>query len=53
LHLPVGPTLRSALAVGQRFSELTFGFARIMLEDTVRETRVTIDDRKSPVNCAV
>ena len=42
------PTLRSALAVGQRFSELTFGFARIMLEDTVRETRVTIDDLQIP-----
>jgi|LNAP01.1.fsa_nt_gb AraC-like DNA-binding protein len=42
------PTLRSALAVGQRFSELTFGFAHIMLEDTVRETRVTIDDSQIP-----
>jgi AraC-like DNA-binding protein len=42
------PTLRGALGIGQRFSELTFGFARIMLEDTVRETRVTIDDSQIP-----
>ena len=42
------PTLRDALDLGQRFSELTFGFARTAVEDTVREVRVTIDDGQIP-----
>jgi AraC-like DNA-binding protein len=48
LAIASSSTLRSALAVGQRFSELTFGFAQTLLEDTVRETRVTIDDSHIP-----
>jgi AraC-like DNA-binding protein len=48
LAIASSPTLRSALTVGQRYSELTFGFAQILLEDTVRETRVTIDDSQIP-----
>ncbi|MBV8187340.1 MAG: AraC family transcriptional regulator [Alphaproteobacteria bacterium] len=48
LAIASSPTLRSALDVAQRFSELTFGFARVLLEDTVRETRVTIDVSQIP-----
>jgi AraC-like DNA-binding protein len=48
LALASSPTLRSALELGQRFSELTFGFARVLVEDTRREVRVTIDDSAIP-----
>jgi AraC-like DNA-binding protein len=48
LAIASSATLRSALTVGQRFSELTFGFARILVEDTIREIRVTIDDSQIP-----
>jgi hypothetical protein len=48
LAIASSPTLRSALAVAQRFSELAFGFALVLTEDTVRETRVTVDDSQVP-----
>jgi AraC-like DNA-binding protein len=41
-------SLRAALDLGQRFSELTFGFTRMRVEDTVREVLVTIDDPSLP-----
>jgi hypothetical protein len=48
LAIASSPTLRGALAVAQRFSELAFGFAPVLAEDTVRETRATIDDSEIP-----
>jgi AraC-like DNA-binding protein len=42
------PTLRSALDLGQRFSELTFGFARVLIQHAGREVQVTIDDSAIP-----
>jgi AraC-like DNA-binding protein len=50
LAIASSPTLRSALDLGQRFSELTFGFARVAVEDTVRDVRVTMDDSLVPAD---
>jgi AraC-like DNA-binding protein len=48
LAIASSATLREALDLGQRFSELTFGFAGVSVEDTVREVRITIDDSSIP-----
>jgi AraC-like DNA-binding protein len=42
------PTLSSALDLGQRFSKLTFGFARVLTRHAGREVQVTIDDSIMP-----
>jgi AraC-like DNA-binding protein len=48
LAIASSPTLRSALDLGRRFSELAFGFASVLVEDTVREVRVRIDESAVP-----
>jgi len=42
------PTMRSAMAVSLRHSNLTYGFTRLLIEDTANEARVTVDDSEIP-----